>query len=312
MLLGKIDQNINKNNMLEVSIVICTYNRNHLLKKCLQSLLLLDADKQIYEVIVVDNNCTDDTVSICTDFIVQHSDIKLRIVAESNQGLGYARNKGIKESCGEYISFIDDDAEVTPNFINAIIVTFRQHIKSVALGGKILPVFEDGKEPAWLSKYLSGALSKVDYGETAKPFPKKYPFGCNMVFRRFVFEKYGYFNGKLNRSDDKDMFMRLKTHKVKIWYEPTIIVYHNILNERITFSAITKIASSGGKFEAMRLKEESVYTKIVKGLELLLKLFASLIIGSVFCVRGQISKARYLIAYMYNLYIGYVKHILKQ
>jgi glycosyltransferase involved in cell wall biosynthesis len=297
--------------MIEVSIVICTYNRSYLLKKCLQSLLLLEADKQTYEIIVVNNNCTDDTASVCSDFATKHPDIKFLTVIEPNQGLGYARNKGIKESCGEYISFIDDDAEITPNFINAVIKTFRQHAEYLALGGKILPIFEDGKEPAWLSKYLNGAFSKVDYGEKAKPFPKKYPFGCNMIFRRFVFEKYGYFNGKLSRSDDKDMFIRLKAHKVKIWYEPTIIVYHNILNERITFNTITGIALSGGKFEAMRLQEQSVFNKMIKALELLLKLFASLIIGFAFYLKGQIPKSKYLIAYMYNRYIGYIKYILK-
>jgi glycosyltransferase involved in cell wall biosynthesis len=298
--------------MIEVSIIICTYNRCHLLKKCLQSLLLLETDKQIYEIVVVNNNCTDDTALVCTEFTVKHPEIKFKIVAESNQGLGYARNKGIKESYGEYISFIDDDAEVTPHFVNAIIRTFCQHTEYFALGGKILPVFENGKEPVWLSKYLSGALSKVDYGDIARPFPKKYPFGCNMIFRRFVFEKYGYFNGTLNRSDDKDMFMRLKTHKVKVWYEPDIIVYHNILNERITFVAITKIALSGGKFEAMRLGEQSAFEKIVKGMELLLKLFAALTISAFFCITGRMLKAQYLTAYMYNMYVGYERELTRK
>jgi glycosyltransferase involved in cell wall biosynthesis len=298
-------------NMIKVSIIICTYNRSHLLEKCLQSLLLLEADRQEYEVIVVNNNCTDNTVLVCSDFSVKYSEIQFKTVTESKQGLGYARNKGIETSCGEYISFIDDDAEVTPHFVDAIIKTFNQHGEYVALGGKILPIFEDGQEPAWLSRYLSGALSKVDYGEIARPFPKKYPFGCNMIFRRSVFEKYGYFNGKLNRSDDKDMFLRLKAHKAKIWYESTIIVYHNILNDRITFTAVKGIALSGGRFEAMRLKEQSFFAKALKGMELLLKLFAALILSISFYFTGRISKAQYLLAYMYKMYIGYMSSIFK-
>ncbi|GHT66586.1 glycosyl transferase family 2 [Bacteroidia bacterium] len=292
-----------------LSIIICTYNRDKFLEMCLQSIPTILAEKQSFEVIVVDNNCTDRTAAICRVFCAQHPDVSFLRVEEAQQGLGFARNKGIATARGELLSFIDDDAEVTPNFVAAIIEAFACHPEYSSLGGRVLPVFEGGRMPEWFNKYLNGPVSKIDFGDKPRPFPKKYPVGCNMAFRRGVFEKYGGFNGQLSRSDDKDMFLRLKQGEEKVWYAPEVTVYHNIPYDRMTFEAIMRIGFSNGKFETIRLAQDSNSQKIRKAVELMFKFSASLFIGLGFCLCGQRQKCRYLIAYMYKMLLGYVRHI---
>jgi len=176
------------------------------------------------------------------------------------------------------------------------------------MGGKILPIFENGQTPVWFSKYLNGPVSKIDFGNTPQKFPQKFPFGCNMIFRSFIFEKYGNFKGALNRSDDKDMFLRLKEKKEKVWYEPNVVVYHTIPNDRITYESIMNIGFSGGRYEALRLHDSSLFLKIKKNLELLCKYAAALLISMVYMIQGKKLKAKYLSHYMYKMLVGYMKN----
>jgi len=148
----------------ELSIIICTYNREDFLPLTLQSLSLQSPDKHRYEVLVVDNNSTDRTASLCQKFIEHHPDINLRYFLEKNQGLAFARNRGIKESSGRIISFIDDDAEARSDYAMNLIRTFQEYSNYDAIGGKVIPLFPEKKEPAWLSKYIWGVVAKVDKG----------------------------------------------------------------------------------------------------------------------------------------------------
>ena len=84
-----------------ISIIICTYNREKYIGPLLESIAKNDYPKSEYEILLVDNNCTDNTHSICNMFAQQHADVKFRYVVEPEQGLSAARNKGIKEAKGD-------------------------------------------------------------------------------------------------------------------------------------------------------------------------------------------------------------------
>ncbi len=70
------------------------------------------------------------------------------------------------------------------------------HPAVIGVGGKVIPKYENGKEPAWMSKYLNGFVGKLDHGDKEKPFTPemKYPAGCNMTYKKQVLEKAGGFN----------------------------------------------------------------------------------------------------------------------
>ena len=79
-----------------LSIIICTYNREKYIGALLNSIAKNDYPAKDYEIVLVDNNCTDNTRGVCEQFVAAHPEVILRYVVEPEQGLSADRNKGIK------------------------------------------------------------------------------------------------------------------------------------------------------------------------------------------------------------------------
>lgn len=105
-----------KNN---ISIIIPAYNCEHFIERCLQS--LVDQSESNYEVIIVNDGSTDKTEHICNKFINKCKLKNFRLITQENQGVSAARNRGLTEATGEYITFIDADDYVSNDFIKQII-----------------------------------------------------------------------------------------------------------------------------------------------------------------------------------------------
>jgi Glycosyltransferases involved in cell wall biogenesis len=88
----------------DVSVNICTYNRQQLLQTALESVLSQQADGLRYEVVVVDNNSTDDTRQLIQSFIARGA-TNLQYVFEARQGLSYARNAGVAAARSPIVAF---------------------------------------------------------------------------------------------------------------------------------------------------------------------------------------------------------------
>ena len=218
--------------MMDLSIIICTYNRCAGLKVTLQSLQSQElTDGFSWEIIVVDNNCTDDTSNIVKGF-AQNSERVVRYVKEKNQGLSYARNTGVAEANGRYLLFIDDDEIAEQHLVKEIYDTFKRY-KCDCVGGKIHLKCEQ-EMPKWLKKELWGFLTYLDYGD--EPFimdEKRYPFGGNMAFTREILKKIGVFNINLGRKGDRliggeevDLFKRMLASGAKGIYQPKALIHH--------------------------------------------------------------------------------------
>jgi len=111
-------------NKILVSVIVCTYNREQYIERNLDSLSRQSLSVENYEVIIIINNSTDNTVATCKSFIESHPELQIKYFNESNLGLSFARNRGIQESKGEIISFIDDDAFVNYDFTKNLIDFF--------------------------------------------------------------------------------------------------------------------------------------------------------------------------------------------
>jgi glycosyltransferase involved in cell wall biosynthesis len=273
----------------------------------LENLKNQDFNKNDFEIIIVDNNSTDKTKSICYNFINQNTDINISYFLEEKIGLSHARNTGILKSSGSIISFIDDDGFTKPNYLKELysITSDNQYNNYLAFGGKVTPIYNKDMEPLWLSKYIEGVVSKVDLGNSIKPFNKKYPAGCNMAFRKEVFEVYGNFNPDLHtRGDDKYVFDKLKKNKVKILYVPTIEVDHFIDDYRLNEKFIIKLSKIIGQSEAIRLKENS-FKLVYKFIEYLFKLSAAFLLASLFLFKKKYSKAYFILLVRFNVLIGF-------
>ena len=88
-----------------ISIVIPVYNGEAYLEACLDS--ILQQTHNHYEVIAVDDGSTDDSRTICEEYVAK--DDRLRLVCQTNAGASAARNRGLKEAVGEYVYFLDSD-----------------------------------------------------------------------------------------------------------------------------------------------------------------------------------------------------------
>ncbi|HBH23862.1 MAG TPA: glycosyltransferase family 2 protein [Cytophagales bacterium] len=289
-----------------VSVVVCTYNRDKYIGKCLDHLHNQSASRDDYEVIIVDNNSTDDTEKICHEKITEYSNTHFKYHKELNQGHSYSRNRGIRESKGEIISFIDDDAFVDKDFVKNIILFFEHNASVVSYGGKIEPVYEN-KKPKWMSQYLLPLVAALDMGDKELKFKgRKFPIGANMGFRKEVFSEFGYFDVKLGRigtalagGDEKEIFLRLKTSNQSIFYVPSIRVSHIIPEKRLSKKYIKGLARGVGESESIRLSDKGFKEKFDKVMEESFKVGATFVLFLFYFLTLQFSKGIMLLRFRF-------------
>lgn len=281
-----------------ISVVICTYNRDKFIGEALNCLAQQTLPANQFEIVVVDNNSTDNTASIVKQFIAAQPGLNVRYVLEPNKGLSFARNRGIQEARSPIITYIDDDAEVIPEFLENIL-RFMQADKSIAgIGGKVIPKYSESHEPPWMSKYLNGFVGLMDYGPLPKQFDNtmKYPAGCNMTYTKEILKKAGGFNNQLTfRSDDKYIFYQVNKLSDKIYYLPQAMVYHNIDNDRLSFTNFKKLFLKSGNEEKIRVRSEKGESAVVKKFfELIFKTGASIALYIFYTLNGKEIKGRYI------------------
>ncbi len=243
---------------MRLSVIICTYNRADFLKRALESIAAQTINKDKFELLIINNNSTDNTENIVKDFIENNPEINTRYFVEKNTGLSYARNRGIKESGGDILIFLDDDAIASKNYLSEVMYFFETTSSAAAMGGKVVPVYE-GDKPSWMSKFIELLVSKLDLGDKNKIFKGgKYPIGANMAIRKDVIDKVGMFDVNLGRKgsqllggEEKDIFDRIK--KIgDIWYNAKAWVFHYIPKSRTNEKFIKKLAESIGHSEKLR------------------------------------------------------------
>lgn len=244
-----------------LSVIICTYNREIYLRESLNCIAEQNLAKEFYELVVVNNNSSDSTDSICKKFKKDHSDLNFKYIIEKKPGLSFARNKGVEEADGDIIIFLDDDAMASDSYLSNISQFLSNNGEIIAGGGKIIPEYET-QRPDWMSSYLLPLVASLDLGNKIRIFPKnKYPIGANMFFRKKFFESYGYFKTDLGRKgnilmggEEKDIFQRIRQHPNSIVYLPDAIVRHIVPEKRLQLDYIINNATGIGISERIRIE----------------------------------------------------------
>lgn len=225
---------------IELSIVICTYNRAACLKETLDSFSSVHGTSASnIELLVVDNNSTDGTRLVVERFAKEHP--FTRYAFTRTQGLSHARNTGIQQSRGKFVAYVDDDVLFDEYWLTAVLETFTKYRDAACIGGKSIPKFESG-QPIWAKNEVLRIYGSTQSGDLPKwmIYPE-HPFGLNMIFRREVFDQVGEFDTRLGRKDknllsmeESDYFLRVAQANLKVIYEPTAILYHRIPTSRTT------------------------------------------------------------------------------
>lgn len=287
--------------MITLSLLIATYNRAARLIDTLESVVEQDAPAEQWECVVVNNNSTDDTDARFAAFAAAHPQFNLRMVEEHNQGLSYARNRGIRESAGVYIAIIDDDERIAPTFISAYITLFDTVPEAVAGGGPIVPVYPSGR-PAWMSCFTERPIANTMYlGDRIREFPEGHiPGGGNMAIRRSAVKRYGVFDVSLGRvgtsltgGEESDLFERLRLAEAKYFYTPRAVMYHIIPEEKLTEEYFSRLSYNIG---VSQLRRAVFYRRVLQTRAAeCVKWAATAAIAAWFFVTLRWSKARYLI-----------------
>lgn len=287
------------NSALQISVVICTYNRAQYLPDALNSLHRQSLPKQMFEVIVVNNNSTDQTEQVCREFIVSHPDLFISYMNEPQQGASFARNTGAANANSPLLCFMDDDAIAGPDYLERIVHFFSEHPDAGGLGGRIIPSYIPS-EPQWMSHYVSSMVGNFHYAPVAGPFKKgKYPLESNMIVPKVLFDKIKGFNTSLPGvkgtlrigGEGKDFFFRLQDDGAVIYYDPDIIVHHVVEVEKLTPAYLYRVASGYGRGERIRTLQIGQTAYLVKIIEYLFKLGASFVLAILYLAKGQPAKS---------------------
>ena len=188
---------------MKTSIIIPTAGRPIAIKAAIQSLLKISPENHDAEVIVVDNNIQPDLSNDLKRYCLTLEN-RVRYVRESSPGLSAARHRGAAEAQGELLTFIDDDVEVSEDWLNAIQQGFVDPTVAM-VGGPSIPKFTCSI-PAWFWNHIRptpyggwfcGWLSLLDIGSDVPNINPNFIWGLNFSIRKRVMETCGGFHPDL-------------------------------------------------------------------------------------------------------------------
>ena len=295
-----------------LTVIICTYNRAKYIGPLLASLAANTLPKNEYEILLVDNNCKDNTRSVCEQFAAAYPDIRFRYVVETEQGLSAARNCGIRQAHGDLIVYVDDDALVDPNYLQDYVTYLSEHPEVMALGGPIEPLYETA-EPAWMSPYTKALLTAwMNYGNQPREYPNGcYPGGGNAAYRKVVFDKVGLFNTELGRkgnlllaSEEKDIFDKMHSLGMKVLYIPGPVLHHCIPQAKLEEDYFNRLTLQIGKSERARTKAIGTGKYINRLLSEAIKWGGTLVLLCGYTVQGHPFKGWKLVLFRRNVTRG--------
>ncbi|MCI5207525.1 MAG: glycosyltransferase family 2 protein [Candidatus Electrothrix sp. ATG2] len=261
------------------SVIVCTYNRSELLGNCLESLVGQDVDQGLYEVVIINNNSTDETVSVVDKFIEKFPNV--RLVYEQKQGLSHARNRGWREAKGRYVAYIDDDATAHNNWIYEMHQFTVRHPEIQAFGGPYFP-FSFVEIPDW----MPDGFGKNYKGEEERPVDigREWISGSNMVFKKKILNNIGGFatdlgmtGKKVAYGEETVLFRKISSLKHSVYYVPKMQVDHLVAEYKMNFKWILKSYYAHGRCGArVTLNERSMGAHFVDTWKTLRRFFVTL------------------------------------
>ena len=206
---------------MDISIIVVNYNSNNLLYNCVKS-ILSNIENIDYEIIVVDNNSSDDSLLLCKDFEGE----RLKII-RSKENLGFARanNLGVAHSSGKILHFLNPDTEVDSELLsdyNRILEDDRNNLEYVYVN----PMKDIDGTIYYGKNFIPDAVNYLIYLFNRNK-TKWYYIGATVIMTRQTFDKIGGWNDKIFMyEEDTDLFYRINKYDIKIIEMPTIIFHY--------------------------------------------------------------------------------------
>ena len=241
-----------------ITVAICTRNRRPLLEKAIRSVLAQAGDD--LELLIVDNGSTDDTPQLIAD--LASTNARIRYVAELNVGISGARNTALRQAKGEWVIFLDDDAQALPGWFAGYQKFFSQLPEPdiAVVGGAVIPEFET-PPPYWMN-----GPQKLNYGEKSFRFTRVISlWECNCAYHRETTLAHGAFDVQLGPRghivgfrEGADLNLRLQSAGHQIWWLGGAAIQHLVRSEKLTKRQCFRFAFyEGYSIGIMRLKFRS-------------------------------------------------------
>lgn len=221
-----------------ISVVVPAHNEAILIQNCLES-LRRQQFTQPYEVIVVDNNSTDNTMATVQTYHERWPQLDLRLIEEPQVGIAQACQTGFLAARYDIIVRTDADTVVDPDWLTRLARHFAQPAV-MAVGGGVR--YENNGLFIWSSRTFHG-------WHTNWGLP--YFFGTNMAIRRSAFQAIGGFNTQLQRTEDIDISRRLwerYSQQGQLIFDPAITVTTSLRKYRDWYQSWRALPSGVGAY----------------------------------------------------------------
>jgi glycosyltransferase involved in cell wall biosynthesis len=268
-------------NQLKASVVICCYTEERLkdIREAVESVLrqtlrphevvlAVDRNRQLYERLAETYRDSMDARTNSINF--NQSPIPIRLVLnEGTPGLSETRNVAISASSGDVVAFIDDDAVAEPDWLENLIRPFESPVSGsqsrvVAVGGRAIPLWPDGKRPSWFPEELDWVVGCTYKGLPVRTLTPELRtirnvHGCNMAFRKDIFQKAGLFRSETGRvgattgcGEEADLCLRISRVMPQslIVYQDKAIIWHKVARHRTTLRYLWQRSYNEGLYKA--------------------------------------------------------------
>ena len=267
---------------MDLSIIILNYNSADYLKKCLESIDKSNFGNYHHEIIVVDNNSTDNSINLAKSTKILNTKY---LILNTNKGFAYGNNQGLTIINGKskYVLFLNPDTLVEPDTFKKMIDFFNQN-KNVDAATcqidlvstkQIQPECHRGFPTPWRSFCYFSHLSKLfpksklfsgyflGHLDITVPHPIEACVGAFLMVKRTVGQAIGWWNEKyFFYGEDLDFCFQLKQHHYNLFFYPFTKIYHfqgissGIINQSKHISQAsrqTKIKTAQASTQAMRI-----------------------------------------------------------
>jgi glycosyltransferase involved in cell wall biosynthesis len=254
---------------MDVSVMIATWNNSRSLARTLEAITKCTVPAGLeWELIVVNNNCTDDTDNVVAAF---GDRLPIVYVHEPEQGVSRARNTGLEAASGRLVIFTDDDVKPCLEWLAIYWSAYLQTPSGFYFGGPVQSEFEVEKPDDELLRLAPPSVRGLDFGpQPRKLASNEFLIGANWGCPGDALRSAGWFDlntglnpaaGEVRTGPETDLMMRLQRNGLAGWYLPEAVVIHFVPGKKCTLEHIAARAEANGAYQArLSLGNRSVRT----------------------------------------------------
>ncbi len=236
---------------MNISVIICCYNSANRIKPALEHIACQTLAGLKCEVILVDNNCSDNTVEVASVIWRESgTTLPLKIIQEHQSGLTWARKAGLLIARGDLVIFCDDDNWPDKDYLERVWEIFQNNQKIGALGGQSEAAM-DIEEPIWFKNHMQSYAVGIQNHNSGDVTDRRYLWGACIAIRRDILLAL-YENGftplctgrkgnEILAGDDSEICRLIILLGWRLWYDERLRFKHYIPKERLTLNYLENL-----------------------------------------------------------------------